>query len=70
MALYGIRPVGRLKANPAVKAVYIVTPNGLHRDNVLAAAAAGKHVLCEKPMANSSAEARAMIDACRRRTSS
>ncbi|SFK38652.1 Gfo/Idh/MocA family protein [Methylorubrum salsuginis] len=64
-AVYAYDQWDRLKANPAVKAVYIVTPNGLHRDHVLAAAGAGKHVLCEKPMANTSGEARAMIDACR-----
>ncbi|CAO4175392.1 Gfo/Idh/MocA family protein [Methylorubrum aminovorans] len=65
-AIYGYDQWDRLKANPAVKAVYIVTPNGLHRDNVLAAAGAGKHVLCEKPMANSSAEAQEMVEACRK----
>ncbi|MDN3622773.1 Gfo/Idh/MocA family protein [Methylobacterium isbiliense] len=71
-AQYGVRPEAvygydgwdALAKNPDVQAVYIVTPNGLHRDHVLAAAGAGKHVLCEKPMANSAAEARAMIDAC------
>lgn len=63
-AVYGYDQWDRLKANPAVKAVYIVTPNGVHRDNVLAAASAGKHVLCEKPMANTPDEAREMIAAC------
>ena len=43
-----------------------MTPNALHRDATLAAAAAGKHVLCEKPMATSSADCQAMIDACAR----
>ncbi len=47
-----------------IQAVYIVTPNGLHLEQVQAAAAAGKHVLCEKPMANTAAEAKAMIAAC------
>jgi predicted dehydrogenase len=65
-AVYGYGDWERLRQNPAVQVVYIVTPNGLHRDQVLAAAAAGKHVLCEKPMANSSAEARDMIAACAR----
>jgi len=65
-AIYGYGEWDRLKDNPAVRAVYIVTPNALHRDQVIAAANAGKHVLCEKPMAVSSDEARAMIEACAR----
>ncbi|AWN52636.1 Gfo/Idh/MocA family oxidoreductase [Methylobacterium sp. 17Sr1-1] len=63
-AVYGYDGWDALARNPQVKAVYIVTPNALHRDQVIAAAGAGKHVLCEKPMAASAAEARAMIDAC------
>ncbi len=54
-----------LLADPDVHAVYISTTNELHRDQVLAAAAAGKHVLCEKPLALTLADARAMVDACR-----
>ena len=42
-------------------AVYISTTNELHRDQVFAAAAAGKHVLCEKPLALTLADARAMV---------
>ncbi len=63
-AIYGYGDWDRLKANPAVQAVYVVTPNALHREHVVAAAGAGKHVLCEKPMATSPDEARAMIEAC------
>lgn len=63
-ALYGYDEMDRLRDNPAIEAVYIVTPNGLHRDHVLAAAKAGKHVLCEKPMANTVEEAREMVAAC------
>ena len=51
--------------NPEIDIVYVVTPPGVHRDNVLAAARAGKHVICEKPMANSVAECDEMIAACR-----
>ena len=47
----------------AVDAVVVVTPTKYHREIVVAAAAAGKHVLCEKPMAMSADECRAMIDA-------
>jgi predicted dehydrogenase len=54
-----------LLADPEVTAVYVATEHHRHGEDVLAAAEAGKHVLCEKPMANSVAECRQMIDACR-----
>jgi 1,5-anhydro-D-fructose reductase (1,5-anhydro-D-mannitol-forming) len=50
-----------------VDAVYISTTNELHRDQVFAAAAAGKHVLCEKPLALTLKDARAMVAECRKR---
>jgi 1,5-anhydro-D-fructose reductase (1,5-anhydro-D-mannitol-forming) len=46
-------------------AVYISTTNELHHDQVLRSARAGKHVLCEKPLALTVGEAREMVDACR-----
>lgn len=46
-----------------IDAVTIVTPNAFHKDQVLAALAHGKHVLCEKPMARTTSEARLMLDA-------
>jgi predicted dehydrogenase len=49
--------------NPAVDVVDICTPNHLHREMALAAIAAGKHVYCEKPLANTSSEAREIADA-------
>ena len=49
-----------------IDAVYISTTNELHRDQLFAAAAAGKHVLCEKPLALTLADARAMVAACAR----
>jgi 1,5-anhydro-D-fructose reductase (1,5-anhydro-D-mannitol-forming) len=50
-----------------IDAVYISTTNELHCDQVLAAAAAGKHVLCEKPLALTLDDARAMVARCRER---
>jgi predicted dehydrogenase len=54
-----------LLADPAVEAVYIATPLHLHGAQIRAAARAGKHVLCEKPLALDLAEADAAIAACR-----
>lgn len=54
-----------LLADPEVTAVYVATEHHRHVDDVLAAARAGKHVLCEKPMANSVEDCRRMIAACR-----
>lgn len=56
----------RIAADKGVDAVYIVLPTGLHTEWVLRAFAAGKHVLCEKPMALTSAECERMIAAGRR----
>jgi len=53
-----------LLADPGVDAVYISTTNERHHDQVLTAAAAGKHVLCEKPLAVTVADAVAMRAAC------
>ena len=50
----------------AVEAVYIPLPTGLRKEWVLQAAAAGKHVLCEKPCAVNVADLAEMLDACRR----
>ena len=58
--------VEALLADPKVDAVYISTTNELHKAQTLAAAAAGKHVLCEKPLALTLEDAREMVAACDR----
>ncbi|HEY5058902.1 MAG TPA: Gfo/Idh/MocA family oxidoreductase [Gaiellaceae bacterium] len=54
-----------LLEDPAVDIVFVSTPNALHAEQVCTAAAAGKHVLCEKPLATSVADAEAAVAACR-----
>ena len=57
--------VDALVADPEIDAVYVATPHPVHRAQTLAAVAHGKHVLVEKPIAMSAAEAREMTDAGR-----
>jgi predicted dehydrogenase len=51
--------------NPAVDAVFVASVNGAHAVQTVRAAAAGKHVLCEKPMANTVEDCLRMVEACR-----
>lgn len=53
---HGYPDFSAVLADPAVAAVHLATPNRLHREQVLAALAAGKHVICEKPLALDPAE--------------
>ncbi|MEY3530687.1 MAG: hypothetical protein CAK89_02815 [Opitutia bacterium AMD-G3] len=61
--IYGYGDWDKIAANKDIDVVYVVTPPGIHAQNVIAAFGAGKHVICEKPMANTVAECDAMIAA-------
>jgi predicted dehydrogenase len=62
---YNYQTYHQIKDNPDIDAVYITTPNGLHHDMVLAVAKAGKHVICEKPMALNAKQGQEMVNACK-----
>ncbi len=53
-------------SDPSVQAVILCTPHSLHVDQIVTAAAAGKHVFCEKPLALTRADALRAVEACRR----
>lgn len=55
-----------IKNNPDIDAVYVITPNGLHHDQVIRVAKASKHAICEKPMAVNAKEGQEMVDACKK----
>jgi predicted dehydrogenase len=60
------RSFGELLADDDIDAIEVLTPTHLHAEHVIAAAEAGKHVSCQKPIANTVADARRMIDVCER----
>jgi predicted dehydrogenase len=70
---YGIKPQNiynyqnydNLRNNPDVDVIYIVLPNSMHREYTVRGAKAGKHILCEKPMATTVEDCKEMIDACK-----
>jgi predicted dehydrogenase len=61
--VYDYKTFDRIVDNPDIDIVYVVTPNALHAEYAVRAAQAGKHVICEKPMATTVADARRMIAA-------
>src|SRR5690242_5878380 len=66
---YGCRPVARYEdilADPGIDAIINTTPNDVHFGTTRAAAAAGKHVFLDKPIANTIADGRAITNACRK----
>ena len=61
--IYNYENYDSIKDNPEVDVIYIVLPNSMHAEYTIRGLKAGKHVLCEKPMATSVADCEAMIDA-------
>jgi predicted dehydrogenase len=64
--IYNYQNYDTIKDNPEVDIIYIVLPNGMHAEYTVRGHQAGKHVLSEKPMANTPADCRQMIDAARK----
>jgi glucose-fructose oxidoreductase len=64
--IYHYDQIAELRNNPDIDFVHIVTPNGLHAKHTIEVAKAGKHILCEKPMAITSDECRLMISECKK----
>jgi predicted dehydrogenase len=62
---YNYQNFDAIKDNPDIDAVYVITPNALHKDQVIRVARAGKHAICEKPMAVNANEGRQMVNACK-----
>jgi predicted dehydrogenase len=64
-SIYGYDKFDEIVNNKNIDAVYIALPNSMHAEYTIRASKAGKHVLCEKPMATTVADSRAMIAACK-----
>jgi predicted dehydrogenase len=63
---YNYENFDAIKNNPDIDAVYIITPNALHKDQAIRVAKAGKHVICEKPMALNADEGEQMVAAAKK----
>lgn len=64
--IYNYQTFDHIADNPDIDVVYVVLPNSMHAEYTIRAAQAGKHVICEKPMATSVKDAEAMIAACKK----
>ena len=65
-SVYNYETMQQMAKNKDIDIVYVVTPNALHLPHTLAAAAAGKHVFCEKPLEISVERCQQMVDACKK----
>lgn len=63
-SIYDYQGFDKIKNDESVDIVYVVLPNSMHAEYTVRAAEAGKHVLCEKPMATSVQDCQRMVDAC------
>lgn len=63
--IYNYETFDKIADNPEIDVIYVVLPPSMHKEYVVRAAKAKKHVWCEKPMATTVAECQAMIDACK-----
>ncbi len=64
-SIYSYEDMDKIRDNKAIDAVYVALPNSMHAEYTIRSAKAGKHVLCEKPMATTVTESEAMIAACK-----
>lgn len=64
--IYNYDNLHTIANNPDIDVVYVTTPNSLHHKHVLQVAATGKHVICEKPLADNAEQAREMVEACKK----
>ena len=64
--IYNYQTFDKIADNKSIDIIYVVLPNAMHHEYVIRAAKAGKHVICEKPMAMSVKECQEMIDACKK----
>lgn len=63
---YNYENFDKIKDNKDIDAVYIITPNALHKPQAIRVAQAGKHVISEKPISVNAADGQAMVDACKK----
>lgn len=64
--IYNYDTLHNIANNPDIDVVYVTTPNSLHHKHVLQVAATGKHVICEKPLADNAQQAREMVEVCKK----